>query len=121
MKEEIGMKLLFLAQEKKIFPKELLEEVEHFSGLLRKVRYGNKPVKTEEVFDEDYGDEEDYYYAEEKSSGESLEKLQIVILWIGGGFSLFDVAVKKTQKDKKKYNKKGKGSKWNKDEVDCQA
>ena len=79
MKEEIGMKLLFLAQEKKIFPKELLEEVEHFSSLLRKVRYGDKAVKTEEVFEEDYGEEEEYY-AEEKSSGECFESENFVIV-----------------------------------------
>jgi len=69
------MKLLFLAQERKIFPKELLEEIEHFSNLLRKVRYGDKSVGTSEFFEENYGEEE-YYYGddaeEEKASGKCI-------------------------------------------------
>jgi len=102
MKEEIGMKLLFLAQERKIVPKELLEEIEHFSNLLRKVRYGDKSVATLEYFEE-----EEYYY------GDDVEEQKPS----ASGFSLFDVAVKKTSNSKKKNNKKGKGNKWNKEEI----
>jgi len=104
MKEEIGMKLLFLAQERKIIPKELLEEVEHFSNLLRKVRYGDKAVGTIEYFDENY-EEEEYYYGDDAEEQKS------------SAYSLFDVAVKKTSNSKKKNNKKGKGNKRNKEEI----
>jgi len=36
---------------------------------------------------------------------------------LASSFSLFDVAVKKTQNNKKENKKKGKGSKWNKGEI----
>jgi len=96
MKHEIELKLAFLAQEKKIFPKELLKEVEHFSNVIKSFCYGSdRPKGLEDGYLHDvYADEE--YYGEGEGRSE--------------GYCLFDFAIKKSP-NMKKGNRKGKMTK----------
>jgi hypothetical protein len=102
VKQEIEIKLMFLSQEKKIFPKELLEEVQYFSSIIKKMCSGGS-LQIEEVGRlHDVCEKERYYVVE----GANNDK-----------YCLFDIAVKKNEKNKKKGYKKGKGNKARKEEA----
>lgn len=71
------MKLSFLSQERKIIPKELLQEVEHFSSLINSFRYGrgDKAANTEIAYMPDVYAEDEYcqsyqYQDEQNACGE---------------------------------------------------
>lgn len=97
VKQEIELKLAFLSQERKIIPKELLQEVEHFSGLINSFRYGitEKTSNIEMSSMPDVYAEDDYYEGQQQN-------------FYDEDYSLFDFAVKKSGKKSKKTNKKGK-------------
>jgi len=96
LKQEIELKLAFLSQERKIVPKELLQEVEYFSGLINSFRYGSgdKAVNIEMACVPDAYAEDDYYEGQQNFYDED--------------YSMFDFAVKKGGKKSKRTNKKGK-------------
>jgi len=70
MKQEVEMKINFLGRVKKISPRDLLEDIEHFCDLLRKINSSEKTYAEEFEYTEDcHYEDDDYYYnqAEGKS------------------------------------------------------
>ena len=74
LKQEIELKLAFLKQERKIIPKELLQELEHFSGLINSFRYGigDKMPNIETQNVPDVYAEDDYYQGQQNMDGEFI-------------------------------------------------
>lgn len=71
MKQEIDMKLNYLARVKKISPRDLLQDIEHFCDLLRKINYSEEVVYYNEYGYADEGQYDDCYeyYGEEADNG----------------------------------------------------
>jgi len=73
-KQEIELKLNFLEQEKKIFPKELLQEIQHFSSIIKKMQSGENTPHIEGVviLHNACEEEDEYYISEAKQNREFL-------------------------------------------------
>lgn len=109
VEQEIELKLAFLSQERKIIPKELLQELEHFSSLINSFRYGitEKAAGIEMANVPDVYAEDDYYEAPQNYYDGKLIQHNRKLIWVED-YSLFDFAVKKSGKKAKRMNKKGK-------------
>jgi len=95
MKQEVEMKINFLGRVKKISPRDLLEDIEHFCDLLRKINSSEKTYAEEFEYTEDcHYEDDDYYYNQAED------------------YSMYSIAVTKETKSKKKKNK-GKNKKNN--------
>jgi len=95
MKQEVQMKINFLGRVKKISPRDLLEDIEHFCDLLRKINSSKKSYTDDFEYTEDcHYDDDDYYYNQADDVGND-------------NFSMYSIAVTKGAKTKKK-NKGGK-------------
>ena len=72
MKQEIEMKLNFLARTYKISPRDLLADIQHFSDLLRKINSSeNVTYQDDYSYVEDAHYDEDYYgyYGDDGENG----------------------------------------------------
>lgn len=99
MKQEIEMKLNYLAKVKKISPRDLLEDIQHFCELLAKINYSEEAAYYDEYGYADEGQyDDDYYeyYGEEANNDH---------------YSMFSVAVTKSVPNKKKSKNKQKNKK----------
>jgi len=97
MKEELQIKLRYLERVNKISPRDLLEDIQHFCDLIRRM---NSEDQTDYIDDYDYGDYEDEYYCYEAEENEN------------NIYSMYSVNISKGSKSKKKTkNNKSKNKK----------
>ena len=102
MKEEIQIKLSYLERVRKISPRDLLQDIQHFCDLLRKINYEDQTDYTDPYDYDDTGEyyEDEYYCydADEKSREGNLTLSQFNI----DIYSMYSVNVSKGPKSKKK-------------------
>lgn len=97
MKQEIEMKLNYLGRVKKINPKDLLGDIQHFCELLAKINYSG-----DQNHYDNYSYADDAHYEDDCCYGEDAEI---------DPYSMYSVAVTKTSKTKKKSKAKPKNKK----------
>jgi len=89
MKEEIQIKLSYLERVRKISPRDLLQDIQHFCDLLRKINYEDQTDYTDPYDYDDTGE----YYEDEYYCYDADEK---------NIYSMYSVNVSKGPKSKKK-------------------
>jgi len=105
MKEEIQIKLSYLERVRKISPRDLLQDIQHFCDLIKKM---NSEDQTDYTDDFDYGEYEDEYYCYDAEYNEN------------NIYSMYSVNISKGSKSKKKTkNNKSKNKKEDDSTVLC--
>jgi len=98
--QEIEMKLNFLEKKKKIDPKSLVEDVHHFSGLLKNFTLRANGVKTEKYTD--------FYYETNEDNQFTDDDYKYYVVEEETDFALTDFKLSKGKKKKNKNNNKKK-------------
>lgn len=92
MKQEVEMKINFLGRAQKISPRDLLEDIQHFCDLLRKINSSDSSISNDFEYSEDIHYEDDDYYNQGDDYGQD-------------NYSMYSIAVTKASKSKKKKGK----------------